>query len=60
MDFKTHEMLKEFVCGLVAGVVSVSVCHPLDVIRTRMNIMVYHLSFREDQTHLKPWRSIPA
>lgn len=40
MDTTTTVMIKEFFCGLVAGFVSVTVCHPLDVIRTRMNIMV--------------------
>ena len=48
MDFKTHDMFKEFLCGLVAGFVSVSVCHPLDVIRTRMNVMVFIAICREE------------
>ena len=40
MENTGHEMLKEFLCGLGAGFASVSICHPLDVVRTRMNIMV--------------------
>ena len=31
---------KEFISGLVAGVISVTVCNPLDIARTRLNIMV--------------------
>jgi hypothetical protein len=35
-----NEKLKDFVSGLVAGVISVTVCNPLDIARTRLNIMV--------------------
>ncbi len=32
--------MRNFVSGLLAGVISVTVCNPLDITRTRLNIMV--------------------
>ncbi len=34
------EKYQNFVAGLIAGFVSVTICNPLDVTRTRLNIMV--------------------
>ena len=36
----TNDKYQNFVAGLVGGFVSVSICNPLDVTRTRLNIMV--------------------
>lgn len=35
------DSLREFLSALAGGVASVSVCHPLDVTRTMMNIMAH-------------------
>lgn len=33
---------REWISGLVAGIISVTVCNPLDIARTRLNAMVLH------------------
>jgi len=35
-----NDKYQNFVAGLIAGLVSVTLCNPLDVTRTRLNIMV--------------------
>lgn len=35
-----NDKYQNFVAGMVAGFVSVTICNPLDVTRTRLNIMV--------------------
>lgn len=35
-----NNKLRDFLSGLIAGFFSVTICHPLDIIRTRLNIMV--------------------
>lgn len=37
---------RDFVSGLVAGFISVTVCNPLDITRTRLNLMVISFLFR--------------
>lgn len=37
--FSISNTQKEFIAGLLGGLSSVLVCHPLDVTRTMMNIM---------------------
>lgn len=32
--------MRDFISGLIAGVISVTVCNPLDIARTRLNVMV--------------------
>ena len=51
--------MKEFLCGLVAGFTSVTICHPLDVIRTRMNIMVLIFTFRAAILNIHKERTTP-
>lgn len=43
LDFKEKELLRDFLSGLLAGVISVTVCNPLDTTRTRLNVLVNHL-----------------
>lgn len=48
LDIKQKQRLRDFASGLTAGVVSVTVCNPLDIARTRLNLMVltkYYLEF---------------
>lgn len=40
MNLNNDDKYQNFVAGLIAGFVSVSLCNPLDVTRTRLNIMV--------------------
>jgi len=40
LEDKQKERLANFFSGLVAGVISVTVCNPLDIARTRLNVMV--------------------
>jgi hypothetical protein len=40
MSLNKNEKYQNFVAGLIAGFVSVSICNPLDITRTRLNIMV--------------------
>lgn len=40
LEEKEKERLRNFLSGLVAGVISVTVCNPLDIARTRLNVMV--------------------
>lgn len=40
-DYNEKQRLRDFVSGLVAGVISVTVCNPLDIARTRLNLMVH-------------------
>lgn len=40
MSINKNEKYQNFIAGLVAGFVSVTVCNPLDITRTRLNIMV--------------------
>ena len=40
LDQKEKQRLRDFVSGFVAGVISVTVCNPLDIARTRLNVMV--------------------
>lgn len=47
--------MRNFVSGLLAGVVSVTVCNPLDITRTRLNIMVTHI-LREEFTRPYKWQ----
>lgn len=36
-----HQKLINFVSGMVAGLISVLVCNPLDIARTRLNVLVW-------------------
>lgn len=45
-DYNEKQRLRDFVSGLVAGVISVTVCNPLDIARTRLNLMVNKNIFR--------------
>lgn len=42
LSVKEKERLRDFVSGLMAGIISVTVCNPLDIARTRLNVMVHH------------------
>ena len=42
---RKDEKYQNFVAGLVAGFVSVSLCNPLDITRTRLNIMVNNIFY---------------
>jgi hypothetical protein len=35
-----HRKFIDFLSGLVAGMISVLVCNPLDIARTRLNVLV--------------------
>lgn len=35
----SHQM-RNFISGLIAGFISVTVCNPLDIARTRLNVLV--------------------
>ena len=39
--FIRNEKFVNFIAGLLAGFISVTVCNPLDIARTRLNIMVF-------------------
>ena len=41
-----NKRFHDFVSGLVAGIISVTVCNPLDIARTRLNVLVYHQTSR--------------
>jgi len=43
-----NEQLVNFIAGLLAGFISVTTCNPLDIARTRLNVIVYILSPRMD------------
>lgn len=60
IEWAENDFFKEFLCGLAAGFVSVSVCHPLDVIRTRMNVMVSIHLHREGELSAIITISIPV
>jgi len=36
-----NTQISNFISGLLAGVISVTVCNPLDIARTRLNVLVY-------------------
>ena len=38
---QTHENIVNFIAGLLGGFISVTVCNPLDIARTRLNVLVY-------------------
>lgn len=40
LDIKEKKRIRDFVSGLIAGIISVTVCNPLDITRTRLNLMV--------------------
>lgn len=61
MESRSSELMKEFLCGLVAGFTSVTICHPLDVIRTRMNIMVNAVKYRAATSSIqREWTTPPS
>ena len=41
-----HKKIHDFVSGLIAGIISVTVCNPLDIARTRLNVLVCTDLFR--------------
>lgn len=40
LSSKERDRLRDFVSGMVAGIISVTLCNPLDIARTRLNLMV--------------------
>jgi hypothetical protein len=36
----SNEQIVNFFSGLLAGIISVAVCNPLDIARTRLNVLV--------------------
>lgn len=36
-----NTQISNFISGLFAGVISVTVCNPLDIARTRLNVLVH-------------------
>lgn len=38
MKEKENDFKIEFISGLLGGIFSVSLCHPLDISRTRLNV----------------------
>jgi len=42
------EQFVNFIAGLLAGFISVTTCNPLDIARTRLNVIVSILSSRMD------------
>lgn len=38
-----NAQLSNFISGLLAGVISVTVCNPLDIARTRLNVLVHFM-----------------
>lgn len=51
MTIKKDEKYQNFIAGLIAGFVSVTLCNPLDVTRTRLNIMVFLFSLKNSPKH---------
>ncbi len=51
MTLQKDEKYQNFVAGLVAGFVSVTMCNPLDITRTRLNIMVSFLWMKNSPSH---------
>lgn len=51
LEDKQKERLANFFSGLVAGVISVTVCNPLDIARTRLNVMVNISTIQNSPTH---------
>lgn len=47
LTLKERERFRDFVSGLMAGIISVTVCNPLDIARTRLNVMVRPFSYSE-------------
>lgn len=43
---KYYDQLVHFISGLLAGFISVTVCNPLDIARTRLNVLVIVISCR--------------
>jgi hypothetical protein len=43
---KYKDELVHFISGLLAGFISVTVCNPLDIARTRLNVLVIIISSR--------------
>lgn len=37
----SNENIVNFIAGLLGGFISVTVCNPLDIARTRLNVLVY-------------------
>lgn len=37
----SNENIVNFVAGLLGGFISVTICNPLDIARTRLNVLVY-------------------
>lgn len=52
------DSLREFISALAGGIASVSVCHPLDVTRTMMNIMAHSPQQNRPQGFFATLRSI--
>lgn len=46
-----NDRFRDFVSGLLAGFISVTVCNPLDITRTRLNIMVPSISYKSSPNH---------
>lgn len=44
-----HEQLINFISGLLAGFISVTICNPLDIARTRLNVLVLNFPSRMHQ-----------
>ncbi len=42
---------RNFISGLIAGFISVTVCNPLDITRTRLNIMVKNILVQNSPSH---------
>lgn len=42
----SNEQVVNFLAGLLAGFISVTVCNPLDIARTRLNVLVFIISSR--------------
>ncbi len=50
-NLKSKERVRDFLSGLIAGVISVTVCNPLDIARTRLNVMVHSLISKSSPNH---------
>ena len=42
-----NDKYQHFIAGLFAGFVSVTICNPLDIARTRLNVMVFKYIYVE-------------
>lgn len=54
-----HKKFIDFLSGLIAGLISVLVCNPLDIARTRLNVLVVMIRRRLHRRTMGPMASTP-